>query len=162
VLKIDGSSIINNRRLYPIVVLHIYRQSIGMEALPECFLCVLRDMEKFEKDVTGVVASFREKRRVLTEAVSRSLGIPPPSDFSLPQSVFENESPKPPPRVAAALTGLGEVATTTLQTLKREAHSKLDQIVQSVLQNRLVSSSCVGSRQRDSLLRGCGDTLSGC
>uniref|UniRef100_A0A0G4HTT2 Uncharacterized protein n=1 Tax=Chromera velia CCMP2878 TaxID=1169474 RepID=A0A0G4HTT2_9ALVE len=78
-----------------------------------------------------MVDSVREKRRVLTEVVCRSLGLPPPpsSDCSLPQVAFANESPPPPPRVAAALTGLDELVQTSLQNLKREALSKLDQIV---------------------------------
>uniref|UniRef100_A0A0G4HED6 Uncharacterized protein n=1 Tax=Chromera velia CCMP2878 TaxID=1169474 RepID=A0A0G4HED6_9ALVE len=101
-----------------------------METLPASFLCVLRDMENFEEAVTRVADSFREKRRVVTNAVCCSLGIPSlPSDFSLSQAVFENDPPPPPPRVAAALIGLSGVAATTLQKLKKEAHSKLDQIL---------------------------------
>uniref|UniRef100_A0A0G4H0T9 Uncharacterized protein n=1 Tax=Chromera velia CCMP2878 TaxID=1169474 RepID=A0A0G4H0T9_9ALVE len=100
-----------------------------MEALPPSFLGVLRDMENFEEAIIRVVASFREKRMVLTKAVCRSLGIPPPSDVSLPQTLFENEPPPPPPRVAAALTSLSEIAETTLQCLKNAAHWKLYQII---------------------------------
>uniref|UniRef100_A0A0G4HRI0 Uncharacterized protein n=1 Tax=Chromera velia CCMP2878 TaxID=1169474 RepID=A0A0G4HRI0_9ALVE len=67
---------------------------------------------------------------MLVNVVCRDLGIPlPPADFSLPQASFEKESPPPPPRVTATLTGLSEVIETTLQSLKKEAHSKLDQIL---------------------------------
>mmetsp|Transcript_32230 Transcript_32230/g.63967 ORF Transcript_32230/g.63967 Transcript_32230/m.63967 type:complete len:116 (-) Transcript_32230:1472-1819(-) len=100
-----------------------------MEALPESFLCVLRDIASFEEAVTRMVASVQEKRTLLTNAACRSLGISPPSDFSLPETLLQSEPPPPHPRVAAALMGLGEVAETTLKTLKREAHAKLDQIL---------------------------------
>mmetsp|Transcript_4646 Transcript_4646/g.9340 ORF Transcript_4646/g.9340 Transcript_4646/m.9340 type:complete len:137 (+) Transcript_4646:117-527(+) len=101
-----------------------------MEALPESFLSVFRGIQRFEEAVTQMVAPVREKRRVLVNVVCRDLRIPPPpADFSLPPATFEKASPPPPPRVAAALTGLSEVVDTTLQYLKQETHSKLDQIL---------------------------------
>uniref|UniRef100_A0A0G4IFA0 Uncharacterized protein n=1 Tax=Chromera velia CCMP2878 TaxID=1169474 RepID=A0A0G4IFA0_9ALVE len=100
--------------------------------LAETIFDVFRDVQNFEEAVFRFAFSIREKREVLTKVLCKNHGIdaPPPSE-PLPPHVLSETAP---PKMVSALKDLREVAETNLQTLKKGAHTRLDQMMSACFQ----------------------------
>uniref|UniRef100_A0A0G4GTF0 Uncharacterized protein n=1 Tax=Chromera velia CCMP2878 TaxID=1169474 RepID=A0A0G4GTF0_9ALVE len=101
-----------------------------MESGAEFLLLMLRDIETFEETATRLVKSVRKKRKLIAKLVSGNQRSPPTnsptSSLSLSGEAVQLQVPQ---RVVDAWTGFRPVVETALERVRREVHSRLDQVV---------------------------------